>query len=128
MKLVFNLNEIEGMPAFSPPHHTESKDRKMVDETIGAKHLSIWHGEIGPGGIAELHFHEEMEQAFLILDGEAIFQLGEEEHRLGSDNLVFVPAKKPHRVTPVGDVPLKLLMIQTPPPVSFDIWKKKAEE
>jgi quercetin dioxygenase-like cupin family protein len=83
MKYIVDLNEIESIAGFSPPHHTATKDRKLVDETIGAKNLAIWHGEIGTGGKADPHFHEEMEQAFLILDGEGIFRLGEEEHRVG---------------------------------------------
>jgi hypothetical protein len=73
MKYIVDLNEIETISAFSPPHHTTTKDRKLVDETMGAKNLAIWHGEIGAGGKADPHFHEEMEQAFFILDGEGIF-------------------------------------------------------
>jgi mannose-6-phosphate isomerase-like protein (cupin superfamily) len=125
MKYVFDLNEIESIPAFSPPHHTTTKDRKLVDETIGAKNLAIWHGEMGAGGKADPHVHEEMEHAFFVLDGEAIFRFGEEERRVGKGCLVFVPAKLPHELTSIGQVPLKVLIIMAPPPESLAVWKKK---
>ena len=128
MKYVFDLDEIESIPAFSPPHHTTTKDRKLVDEAIGAKNLAIWHGEIGAGGKADPHFHEEMEQAFFVLDGEGMFKLGEEEHRVGKGCLVFVPLKLFHEVTPIGEAPLKLLIIMAPPPESLAVWKKKGED
>jgi hypothetical protein len=41
MKYIVDLNEIETISAFSPPHHTTTKDRKLIDETIGAKNLAM---------------------------------------------------------------------------------------
>lgn len=37
MKYIVDLNEIETISAFSPPQYTTTKDKKLVDETIGAK-------------------------------------------------------------------------------------------
>jgi quercetin dioxygenase-like cupin family protein len=125
MKTIYDMNHLEDIPAFSPPHHDKTADRKLVFDQMGAKAMAIWSGEIEPGGVAEEHLHEEMEQAFYIIDGECDFKLGEEMHRLGPGNLVYIPPKVSHRVISVGKTSLKLLIIMAPPPPSMDAWQKK---
>ena len=124
MENIFQVNELGEIPSFSPPHHTKTIDKKLVFEETGARNLEIWHGEVEVGGCAEMHVHTEMEQVFYILDGEAVFKLGEEEYSLGKGHLVFVPQHLPHQVTAVGDTTLKVLIIMSPPPYSMDAWKK----
>ena len=125
MKNVFDVNKLDEMPTFSPPDHTKTIDKKLVCEETGARNLAIWHGEIGPDGMAEMHVHKRMEQAFYILDGEARFEIDGEEHRVRKGNLVFVPQNKPHQMTSVGDTALKVLIIMAPPPSSMEAWKKE---
>lgn len=124
MKTAFDLNALHGIAAFCPPHHSGTLDRKLVEEGLGARHMAIWHGEIEPGGLADEHFHQDMEQAFYILDGECLFRLGGEEERLGKGSLVFVPIGQPHRVASVGASSLQLLIIMAPPPAGMDAWKR----
>ena len=116
MKYVFNINELQDIPTFSPPHHTKTTDRKLIDEAAGAQHFTLWHGEIEPGGVAELHTHEEMEQTFIVLEGEGLFKIGNQEYRLGKGSIAFVPAKHPHQINSVGDTSLKILIFTAPPP------------
>ena len=125
MKYVSNLNELQDIPGFSPPHHAKTTDRKLIDEEAGAQHFALWHGEVEPGGTAEPHFHEEMEQVFIVLEGEGLFKIGDQEHRLGKGNIVFAPVKCPHQVTSVGDTALKVLIFMAPPPGGFEAWRKK---
>ncbi|MBT3367716.1 MAG: cupin domain-containing protein [Nitrospina sp.] len=125
MKHVFDVNNLDGMPAFSPPHHTKTIDKKLVYEETGARNLAIWHGEIEQDGVAELHVHEAMEQAFYVLDGEAKFRIGGEEQKVGEGNLVFIPRNTSHEITSVGDTELKILIVMTPPPSSAGAWKKQ---
>ncbi len=55
-----------------------------------------------------LHVHEREDEVFLVLEGEHLFQVGREEHRVGPGGLVFAPRGVPHaqrRVVPrVGRV------------------------
>ena len=55
-----------------------------------------------------LHVHEREDELFYVLDGEHVFQVGEEEFRVGPGGLVFAPRGVPHaqrRVVPrVGRV------------------------
>ena len=125
MRNVFHINNIHEIPSFCPPLHTKTADRKFIDEEMGAQQLAIWHGEMEPGGVAEEHVHEVMEQAFYILEGQALFRLGEDEHKLEKGHLAFVPINQPHVLASVGDTTLKYLVIMAPPPSLIGAWQKK---
>jgi mannose-6-phosphate isomerase-like protein (cupin superfamily) len=43
-----------------------------------------------------LHVHEHEDELFYVLEGEHVFQVGEEEHRAGPGDLVFAPRGVPH--------------------------------
>ena len=50
-----------------------------------------------------LHVHTNEDELFYVLEGEHVFQVGEEEHRAGPGGLVFAPRGVPHaqrRVVP----------------------------
>ena len=50
-----------------------------------------------------LHVHEHEDELFYVLEGEHVFQVGEQEHRAGPGDLVFAPRGIPHsqrRVVP----------------------------
>ena len=50
-----------------------------------------------------LHVHEREDELFFVLEGEHVFQVGEEEFRVGPGGLVFAPRGVPHaqrRVVP----------------------------
>lgn len=115
MKYIVNINELQDIPTFSPPHHTKTTDRKLIDEATGARHLALWHGEIEPGGIAETHIHEEMEQVFVVLEGEGLFKIKDQEYKAGQGNIIFAPAKHSHQIISVGGTTLKLLIFMAPP-------------
>jgi len=120
-----NIHELQGIATFSPPHHTKTTDRKLMDEACGARHFALWHGEVEPGGMAEAHIHEEMEQVFIVLGGEGLFKVGSEKQKLGKDTIIFVPSGQTHEIHSVGDSPLRLLIFMAPPPATFDVWQKK---
>ena len=50
-----------------------------------------------------LHVHEHEDELFFVLEGEHVFQVGDEEFRVGPGGLVFAPRGLPHsqrRVVP----------------------------
>ena len=50
-----------------------------------------------------LHVHEHEDELFYVLEGEHVFQVGDEEFRVGPGGLVFAPRGVPHaqrRVVP----------------------------
>ena len=59
--------------------------------------------EVPPLANTPLHVHRNEDELFYVLEGEHIFRVGEEEHRVGPGGLVFAPRGVPHsqrRVVP----------------------------
>ena len=74
---------------------------KASAETTGGA-FSVFE-EVPPLLDTPLHVHENEDELFYVLDGEHIFQVGEEELRAGPGGLVFAPRGVPHaqrRVVP----------------------------
>jgi mannose-6-phosphate isomerase-like protein (cupin superfamily) len=68
------------------------------------------HAKGGPGR----HFHYEQDEWFYIVEGEYVFEVGQERVRLKSGDSVFGPRKVPHVWAFVGDTPGRILFIFTP--------------
>ena len=91
MAVIVNVKHLEGIASFEPPNHSKTTDHKLLHADNGAENLAIWHGEVEPGGEAESHQHSDMEQVFLVLQGQARFTLDGEEHLLGQGDLILIP-------------------------------------
>jgi mannose-6-phosphate isomerase-like protein (cupin superfamily) len=57
--------------------------------------FTIWE-ELPPLLDTPLHVHEREDELFHILEGEHVFQCGEEEFNLGPGGLIFLPRGVPH--------------------------------
>ena len=68
-----------------------------------------------PGKGFAPHAHEKSEQVLYVVEGEAKIQLGDEERTVGPGAAVVVPKGVEHGVENVGDDPLVLMMVSTPP-------------
>lgn len=61
-----------------------------------------------------LHKHPYPE-AFVVLDGTAVFTAGDEELTVGSGNIVVVPAETPHGFKSTGDGMLRVVSVHPSP-------------
>ena len=68
------------------------------------------HAKGGPGR----HFHYDQEEWFYIVEGEYVFEVGQERIRLKPGDSVFGPRKVPHVWAFVGDQPGRILFVFTP--------------
>ena len=68
--------------------------------------------EYEPGGHTDVHVHADMEQVFYVLDGKALFEMGEVEKEAGPGDLVFFPRFVKHSYKVIGDKPFKFLMLE----------------
>jgi mannose-6-phosphate isomerase-like protein (cupin superfamily) len=67
--------------------------RASAEATGGA--FSLFE-EVPPLADTPRHVHEKEDELFYVLEGEHVFQVGEEEHPVGPGGLVFVPRGIPH--------------------------------
>ncbi len=57
------------------------------------------------------HYHEDMQEAFVIIRGAASMEIDGESTQLGPGDLVLVPAMTMHSMATLGDVDLEYLVI-----------------
>lgn len=85
------------------------------------KHLQMTLMSIPVGGEIGLEVHDELDQFLRLEQGRGRVQMGaaadalEFEQVIHDDWVVLVPAGKWHNITNVGDTPLKIYSIYTPP-------------
>jgi quercetin dioxygenase-like cupin family protein len=66
-----------------------------------------------PGAEAPLHVHHNEDEAFWVLDGDAVFEIGETTVEASADDYAFGPRHIPHRYS-VGESGCRMLFILTP--------------
>lgn len=64
------------------------------DDTDGMLSISEYTGYTKGG--PPLHIHPHQDEIFIILEGEHLFQVGEEQHRLTAGDTIFLPRGVPH--------------------------------
>ena len=67
--------------------------KASVAQTGGA--FTIWE-EVPPLLDTPLHVHEHEDELFHVLEGEHVFQCGEDEFHLGPGGFIFLPRQVPH--------------------------------
>jgi mannose-6-phosphate isomerase-like protein (cupin superfamily) len=63
----------------------------------------------------EKHFHRQSNQFFFILQGEAIFELGQTRKILGAQEGILVEMGTKHRILNESDTDLEFLLVSQPP-------------
>ncbi len=82
------------------------------EDTGGA--LAVLEGSFRPASGAPAHVHRQHEEAFYVLEGEFLFQLGTQTVMATAGTFVFVPRDVPHAFENVGNQPGRVLGILTP--------------
>lgn len=72
------------------------------------EHLNLMKG--GPS----LHYHLYQEEYFYVLEGEVLFQLGENRRKLVAGESVVGPRNIPHTFSGAGEKPARMLISFTP--------------
>lgn len=62
-----------------------------------------------PGAGAPTHFHNEVDEIIVVLEGTLDVWIGEERHRVGANHTVALPAGVPHGFVAVGPAPTRIL-------------------
>jgi len=102
----------------TPDDHVGTVNKRLiVAETVGARRMEVILGIVeGPEGGGSLpHQHSGVEQANYVLEGRARVEVAGQVQELGPGDMCFFPANTDHAFTRIGDEPLRVLVIYSPP-------------
>ncbi|CAN5353247.1 cupin domain-containing protein [soil metagenome] len=68
----------------------------LVSQRLGATSFINGITEFGPGAQIPWHFHN-CEESVMLLEGDAVFDIGDQHHTLVPHDTTFIPAGVPHR-------------------------------
>lgn len=93
----------------------------LFRNTIGSAEndfvIAEWQDDGGPAGvkrpIAPLHFHEQDDEAWYVLEGTLFVQLGDTEVEARAGSAVFAPHGTPHTYWNPGPGPARYLLVMT---------------
>jgi len=105
---VINVDDVQ---VADTPHKVAVK--KLFD----FEHATIVHIELKPSEALKLH-KTPVDVNFYILEGEGIVEIGDEKLKVVKDQLIFSPAKIPHRLYNESESIFRFLVIKTPTPTS----------
>lgn len=91
---------------------TPTDTKISTADTQGSFYL-FEHRRMGRGGPPR-HFHHAQDEFFFVIEGEFLFEVGDERFRLGAGDTVFLPRTVPHVWAHVGRKPGTILGAVTP--------------
>lgn len=86
---------------------TGVKTRLLVSRRLGAENLTSGITTFQPGSKIARHWHN-CDESVVILEGEAVCEIGGQLYRLSRWDTTFVPAQVPHRFLNESDQPMAI--------------------
>ena len=86
---------------------------KVVPRDTNGGLFIIEHANLMKGG-PQLHLHPYQEEWFYMIEGEALFQVGDARKRLGPGDSILGPRNVPHTFSYAGEKPGRMLIAFTP--------------
>jgi quercetin dioxygenase-like cupin family protein len=104
------------VPSYHPANHTGTTNRRLIGaENVGAKNVELVLGVIERDHGAEPHAHPGMEQVCYLLEGAALAEVAGERCEMQPGDVCYFPAGARHKFTAIGEQPVKVLVIYSPP-------------
>ena len=92
----------------------------LSEKNVGAKNASMGLNITEVGSMIPDHKHEDSEELMFIVSGRARLVIdndegGKDVFEIGPDTAIYSPLGKTHRLENIGDEPLKLVWVYSPP-------------
>jgi mannose-6-phosphate isomerase-like protein (cupin superfamily) len=114
-----SIHSVEEVPS-EPLRFSAGVTKRLVGPHNGAKNIDLHLVILDPADRAgPLHLHPRAESAYLVLHGGVRFRINGEDHDVGPEQFVFIPAGVPHSVINPRTTPARLLGIYAPPGDDF---------
>lgn len=112
------VRKFENIPSHihpMPDHVQKASVKLLIDESVcpAMKNFSFLYICYKPGGYNTPHQHT-FEQAYFYLSGEALLDIGGEQHTVGPYDTVVIPPGTVHSQKAVGKEPLILVELSAP--------------
>ncbi|MHA1733087.1 MAG: cupin domain-containing protein [Promethearchaeota archaeon] len=103
--------KVSEVPVAKTPHGVD------VRKLYNFEHATFVHIRLEPGETLKKHV-TPVDVCFFGLEGTGKVEIGGEVSTISQDELVFSPAKIPHRLFNESDGPFRFLVVKTPTPTS----------
>lgn len=107
-----NVDEVE---YYIPPGHEGTHNKRIVSIDDGMEEMEVIIGEIEPGGTADPHYHDDIEQSMYMISGNLDVIIGGEKTKIKEGDVVYIPKKTMHEVVNSGSEIAKFVLIYAPP-------------
>lgn len=87
----------------------------LSEASVGVSGLSMGLNITEVGSMIPDHFHEKEEECMFLISGKARFIIEGLEFDLEPETAFYAPPGMTHRIVNVGDEPLKILWVYSPP-------------
>ncbi|HSW87056.1 MAG TPA: cupin domain-containing protein [Rhabdochlamydiaceae bacterium] len=115
---VLIVSSLVGTEIAPPCPHDQIKQYSMhgnfqkglATKSMGAKEFEVWRASIAVGSKTPKHVHET-EEVFIVLKGEILAIVGDQEFRCKAPATLICPANVPHQLINVGDEPTDQILV-----------------
>ncbi len=88
---------------------------RLINETMGAERIGIMIIELEPEMVSTgVHYHEQREAAYIVLQGTATLMLNDIEYQLKPNMTVFIPPGDKHGIIRTGKEGFKMIEVYSP--------------
>ena len=88
---------------------------RLINESMGAERMGIMIIELEPNMETwGVHYHEQREATYIVLEGSATLLLNDVEHQLTPDTVVFIPPGEHHGIIRTGTAGFKMVEVYAP--------------
>jgi mannose-6-phosphate isomerase-like protein (cupin superfamily) len=109
--IILKIIDVKNVEIAKTPHNVD------VRKIFSFEHATIVRITLKAGEALKLH-KTPVDVCFYILEGEGVVEIGNEEETVKKDQLIFSPAKIPHRLKNQANRDFQFLVIKTPTPTS----------
>jgi quercetin dioxygenase-like cupin family protein len=99
---------------YEPHGHQGVVNHLLAGRALGTPAISVWHGEIEPGGGSDLHSHANSVQIYAGLTGELTVSNSAEEIVIGPGDVAILSAGEKHDIHNRSSTAATLLVISSP--------------
>jgi mannose-6-phosphate isomerase-like protein (cupin superfamily) len=94
---------------------------RLIDAGIGAESLDVHVNVLTPHGPrGRVHRHTRSDNAYIVISGEGLLTIENEQHTIVADDVVFIPAGTRHSLSNVSNDELVICEIYSPAGPAFD--------